>query len=493
MSLYRHPDAAIAAWLDDGPLHLSGEVRNAVKATIRDTRQRSVVVLPLPMLRRAAPWRLVLVAALALSLLAGLAFVAGMVPNVTQEPNATAGPTPAATHATASNPPAEGAARPTIRGAGRTIELEWPFAEGVVYDHGPVDPTFGGAGQQGYFFTFDGRGQYGAEGGHGFVIADVLGATVPYNDGVVLGDIDATTFMSRMGSSARFEVGAVAAASVGGLAGVEADVDGPTLERVASMDLSLPSHVIALDASGGIIAIQIWASSRGRLAEWLPEARSLLEELRFVEPAILECWPSPRAIQIDRDELSGQVVLDGTRIAIQYMLPPGTDVVAAAAPGVVGFEEPALEGLTGLSYGYGVGLANAPRGLVIGEATNAKAHGMAGKMFGPGADGFLDGLAAIPRVRLENVRDGRGPGGLVSRNAILRYDPGPSSWSHVDRMAGAEIGCVLDFTRPSRVSIVEVERTRLVFQAWAAGDAELARWLPIAQTFIESMQIEVAR
>ena len=336
MTAYRHPDASIAAWLADGPETLSLAARTSVKAAVHTTRQRSVVVLPMPMLRRASPWRVLLAAALALSLVAGLALVAGVVPDLTPEPSATRLPTatpdqpPAATHAPPSNPPAGGPAQPIIHGAGRTIALEWTFPDGLTYDHGAVFPIFGGEGQQGYYFTLDGRGQYGdlpstpaatdSDAARGIVIADVFGATVPYNDGVVLGDIDAGTFMSRLGASQQFDVGAVTPASVGDLVGLQADVSGTTLERIPKIDLSLPSHLIALNVSGGILAVQIWAASPGGLAAWLPEAMSLLESLRFVEPGIFECWPDARPVQVDPIDRAGSFALEGTRITIEYTL-----------------------------------------------------------------------------------------------------------------------------------------------------------------------------
>ena len=69
----------------------------------------------------------------------------------------------------------------------------------------------------------------------------------------------------------------------------------------------------------------------------------------------------------------------------------------------------------------------------------------------------------------------------------------PESWSHIDRVGAAGRGCLLDFTRPSRLSVVNADGMLVAFQAWATGKAELGRWIPIAQTFIESMEIEEAR
>jgi len=315
MSLYRHPDAAIAAWLDDGPSEFSRDLATAVKATIRETRQRSVVVLPMPMLRRISTARLLLVAALALAVVAALAFAAGMVPNVVQEPAesaeasavATHGASPAPTQAISTNPPAAGPSEPRIHGAGRSIGLRWDFPGAPTFRHGPVYPTFGGEGQQGYFFTFGGIRQYGdgATGARGIVIADVLGATVPLNNGVVLGEIDARTFMSRMDASARFLVGPVTPASFSGLGGFEADVRGARLERVANVDFSVPSRLIAVDAAGGIIAVQIWATSPGALAAWIPEARALLESTQLTEVPIVACFDAPRPIEIEQVEQAG--------------------------------------------------------------------------------------------------------------------------------------------------------------------------------------------
>ena len=489
MSLYRHPDAAIAAWLDDGPIELSRGLAIGVKTSIRATRQRSVVVLPLPLARRGPSWRALFAAgAIVLALVTGVAIAAGMWPPNDSTPSPTTSADPQAKDGLHILPAdRKGVATSTVVGGGWRAQLEYTIPDSWQL---AVMPLPGGDGRQALAFTLDGGAAYaaGAGGrGRGIVVSDVTGATTHYNNGVIVGERDARTFLTRLAETelGQFDVGEVSATSVAGLPALTATVSRGHVDNAGGLDFRMPSQIIAADYRGGILVVQIWAETEAALAAWVPEARGFIATFTLVDPGTRTCWTNPPTpLQLPA---IGALHLPGTAISVEYTLPPGADFAAASQPGVVGL---ALGGAAGLSYESGP--FEAGRGIIIAEALSATAHGdVVRPPFGTDARSILIGIEAQNQFVLTSY-PGSGPSGLLSRGVMVIVEQNIGSLpSHIDRVGPFGRDCLVDFSRSNLTSLVDVAGQVVLFQIWATSDAELEAWLPDARAFIESMRIVV--
>jgi hypothetical protein len=163
---------------------------------------------------------------------------------------------------------------------------------------------------------------------------------------------------------------------------------------------------------------------------------------------------------------------------------------AQALPGVFGLGD----GVPGLSYGYesdgdAVYVSSAARGIVVAEVTMARSHGsLSGDRLGESPESFVAGLRDIAGFSVldpEPVRFADRPGvaARVSTDAI-------SGWKHIDRHTrDGDLGCVLDFVLPSRVTVVDVDGLLVLVQLWAANEEGLGTWVPIADALLGSMRL----
>jgi hypothetical protein len=163
---------------------------------------------------------------------------------------------------------------------------------------------------------------------------------------------------------------------------------------------------------------------------------------------------------------------------------------AQAAPGVFGLGD----GVRGLSYGYesdgdAVYVSSAARGIVVAEVTMARSHGsLAGVRLGETPERFVAGLRDIAGFTVVDPEPVR----FAELRAFVAHVSTDSTtgWKHIDRRSRiGNLGCVVDFTLPSRVTVVDVDGTLVLVQVWAASEEGLRTWLPGADAILESMRI----
>jgi hypothetical protein len=163
---------------------------------------------------------------------------------------------------------------------------------------------------------------------------------------------------------------------------------------------------------------------------------------------------------------------------------------AQARPGVFGLGD----GVPGLSYGYesdgdAVYVSSGARGIIVAEVTLATSHGsLTGVRLGGTPDSFIAGLRDTAGF---TVRDPE-PVRFADRPAVTAYvtSGATSGWKHIDRRTSqGDLGCVLDFALPSRITVVDVDGLLVAVQLWAANEEGLRAWLPIADAVLESMRL----
>ena len=163
---------------------------------------------------------------------------------------------------------------------------------------------------------------------------------------------------------------------------------------------------------------------------------------------------------------------------------------AQAMPGVLGFGN----GVPGLSYGYERDgdadyVLSAARGIVVAEVTLGQSHGsLAGVRLGETPESFVAGLRDLAGFTVLDLNPAR----FADRPAVTAYvsTGATSGWKHIDRRTSAgDLDCVVDFTLPSRVTVLDVDGLLVLVEVWAANEEGLRVWLPIADAVLESMRV----
>ena len=492
MTRYPHPDAPIAAWLADGPATLSSSRRAAVKSVIRTTRQAHVIVLPLPerrTLRLVLAAAAVLIAGLALAAFIGSDRLFTVVPDPTRP-----------TSTPASSSPPDGPGTPgtaEIEGFARSFVVDYEIPDGLDLRLVP-DPMRDEP--RAVYFTLGGMPVYDVEQPdtigpdptpagwpHALMIADVSAAMTHRTEPDLVFD-DAASFLSGLDALDVTAVGPTVATTLGGRPALTADVagwhvDGPFLDFV-----SHPNRVTVADISGAIIAVQVWAGTANDLREWAAEVQPFVESLRFREPEHIACWDGSAPLQIAP---TGRLTLPGD-VAFDYTLPAGFEPLAGTGGTAVGM----AVGAEPLSYGFAGGSLLSAHGIVLVEVTGATRHtsGLRPEPpIGIGAAAFVAGLDASADF---DVRD-RGRVELpVGRAHALSIGMAPTAaddaWTHLDRAAGDDRLCVLDFVRPSRLIVFNLGERTLALQIWATSVPELEAWYPDAMAFAASLRFSEA-
>jgi hypothetical protein len=165
---------------------------------------------------------------------------------------------------------------------------------------------------------------------------------------------------------------------------------------------------------------------------------------------------------------------------------------AQALPGVLGLGD----GVPGLSYGYesdgdAVYVSSAARGIVVAEVTMARSHGsLSGDRLGETPESFVAGLRDIAGFSVLDPEPVR----FAGRAAVAARvsTDATSGWKHIDRhTSDGDLGCVLDFALPSRVTVVDVDGLLVVVQLWAANEEGLRAWIPVAEASLESVRLTI--
>lgn len=190
---------------------------------------------------------------------------------------------------------------------------------------------------------------------------------------------------------------------------------------------------------------------------------------------------------------SGPITIPGTQVtvhmpAVQGLMSSGQ----ASVDGMIGF----ADGAPGLSYGLepdpsGVSVSSRARGIVVAEVTQAISHAPATGGIRVGTDpatfvaGLRDtiGLAVLDPIPV-SVDGHPAIRAMVSSDGLRTGTP--PRWTHIDRPG---LGCVVDFTLPSRVTVVDVGGALVLVQVWAANERELRAWLPTADALLESLRL----
>jgi hypothetical protein len=323
MSLDRHPDPAIAAWLADGPTELSSPTRSAISVTVRTTRQRRSALSWLPDPHRGRLLALVgvLTVVLTLAVAAGAARLVGPQPSVLPAPSGLTAPTapapstsPAPTRSARVAPcwdadatvtvPSEGSV--TLPGTAVSMDYSLPpilnlatsAGDGAVAFRAPFafPPPVVGDGEQ-----------ESVPASHGIAVVDVTRA-VRHGSLILqprLGT-DAETFLRDLDIAIPypyngvdgvidFEVDEVALTQLAGMPAWTARVSVPDLDppmwshidnhegagRGCAVEFGMPNRIWVMDVGSSIVLVQVWASDDAELAAWLPDAIRLVDSFRF--------------------------------------------------------------------------------------------------------------------------------------------------------------------------------------------------------------------
>lgn len=286
---HRHPDAAIATWLADGPGPATRETRQAIATSIRGIPQRSRA-------RSLEAWRQrwLLAAAAVLVAIVAIAVAAGglrLIQAVETAPPSgafeTEGPSISATMVPTAEP---GRNTLTLSRPERAITLSIARPDGfglrstdVRAEVALVSFTDGVSGPEASF----------EPGAHGITIADVAGSAEhgSVERHPVFGST-AAEFMAGLDSSPYFAVEDLAPTT---LAGRDALSGRVTLEAQywshldvrtasgnhASVELGMPNVILVADFDDAIMLVEIWADTDETLEDWLPRALDLVETIRF--------------------------------------------------------------------------------------------------------------------------------------------------------------------------------------------------------------------
>jgi hypothetical protein len=309
MSLYRHPDPRIEAWLADGPTTLSGIATMGIKTAARALPQRRGVALPWSSGGRSTRTML-LAAAAVLAAAATLALVVGGPVWFAPDPGPTA--TPAASPSAAASAAAL-ASPPTIASAVDCFPLR---------DQPPGGMPVGGATLTGLRVAVEyslppeagvtvamagGTLGFAAEGTHGIVVVDVTEAR---RHGSLIEQprlgTDARTFLEDLekrfpytvGQVIDFDVTDLTATTLGGRTAWSAVVTwsaehnswthidratySPTVSACA-LEFDVPHRLFVVDVGKAVVAVQIWAATEPELTAWLPQAIGLADSLVLSE------------------------------------------------------------------------------------------------------------------------------------------------------------------------------------------------------------------
>ena len=312
MSLHRHPDPAIAAWLADGPTDLSSPTRNAISETVRTTRQRHSRVAWLP---EVPLGRLLVLAGIVLATFLALAVAGGGSRLIGPQP--TVAPAPAVVQAPSSLEPVRSEcwgpgmatipSEGTVALRGTTLSLGYAVPVDIELEAGIAGRTvaFGAPFAVPHHLGGEGR-QPIVPGSLGVHVVDVTGAIrhgslesqprIGTDAKTFLGDLD--TPHPYQNGVIDFEVDEVAETQVAGQPAWSARVSVPDLDppmwshidyqdadRGCAVDFGVPNRVWVVDVGSSIVLIQAWASDDATLETWLPEATRLIETFRFQSEA----------------------------------------------------------------------------------------------------------------------------------------------------------------------------------------------------------------
>lgn len=201
------------------------------------------------------------------------------------------------------------------------------------------------------------------------------------------------------------------------------------------------------------------------------------------------CWDdgTPTAVAIE-----GPMTIPDSNVLVDLPDLHQLTSIGQAMPGVVGLGD----GVPGLSYGYEadgntVYLLTAARGIVVAEVTEARSHGsLTGVRLGATPGSFVTGLRDIAGFTVSDPTS-VGFAGLPAVAAEVSSGTA-SGWRHIDRRTSeGELGCVVDFTLPSRVTVVDVEGLLVLVQVWAADEEKLRAWVPAADALLESIRLSL--
>jgi hypothetical protein len=394
------------------------------------------------------------------------------------------------------SPPSDPGGGSVIRGAAWSKQLEYDLP--AQWDVDVRETREQGGFKQGLAFTLDGPGPYGVRGGstatpppdaRGIVVAEVTGATA--HNPTPVGIDGAERFLQRLQEVTyfRFTVGPTSETTLAGFPALAADVQGGHLDAVSAMDFGHPSRALVADVDGGILVVQIWATSTDRLEAWLSEAMAFVSTFRFAATQVATCWSNP-ATPVSLGG-SGRLTLPGTAISIDYTIPDGLGFSAESQPGVIGL----AEGGSGLSYGSGPG--GPGRGIVIGEAGSAQPHSGGAsptEPFGADARSIFDGVAAMPQLEVQGGYVLDAPGDMIGPGAIFVVSPDLGALpTHIDRVGATGRDCLVDFLLPNATYFVDLDGEVLILQVWAIDREALSRWLTEANAFIETLRFRVER
>ena len=296
MSLYRHPDPAIEAWLADGPATLSAEATMAIKSGARALRQRREATIPWPTRAQrpmliAAAALLVAAATLALAVGGPVWFAPGPQPSETASPSVDAS-LPIVTEDCFPIDDELPSHQPIGRAAFPSAELAIDYAL-------PASAALTISMEPGLLHFSAGRT-------HGLLVVDVTEAIRHGSlvDQPPLGT-DAASFLSELEKPFEyrrevidFDVNGATSTTLGGRPGWSATVSMSAehsswthIDRTAAdgtgrgcaMEFDVPHRLIVVDVGSLVVAVQPWAASEQELAQWLPEAMQIAEALRLSE------------------------------------------------------------------------------------------------------------------------------------------------------------------------------------------------------------------
>jgi hypothetical protein len=309
-------DDIFSDWIQDGPTVAPDRVLDSVARALPETSQRSS---PLRSFRRpamqttlrgrtssfAAPPAvaavlLVLVVGGSILVLGGRSHIFGgpdgtptPVPSPTSSATATANPTAASPGPIQTSRPVDSIAPSSgvFSVGGNGLAFEYRIPDGVQLTQAVREGVVGfGDGLPGL--------SYGLETGvpgRGVVVAEVTGATFHATNAGQAGRVtDAESFLhaaDRVG----YGVGEISSTEFAGLPALAADQSTgawATTETPSSHVLVLGhgvhSRLIVADVGSVVVLVQIWASDRDALAEWLPTAQAFVDSMRVVQGPSLD-------------------------------------------------------------------------------------------------------------------------------------------------------------------------------------------------------------
>jgi hypothetical protein len=207
---------------------------------------------------------------------------------------------------------------------------------------------------------------------------------------------------------------------------------------------------------------------------------------RLVVPDARACWSDGRPLTL---AIQDPMAIPDADVRVHLREVQQVISSAQAMPGVLGLGD----GVPGLSYGYeedgdAVFVSSAARGIVVAEVTSAQSHGsLAGVRLGETPESFVAGLRDIAGYTVLDPTRVR----FADYPAVAAHvSVASSGWKHIDRRSSeGDLDCVVDFTLPSRVTVVDVDDLLVLVQVWAASEEGLRPWLPIADAALASMRL----